>query len=737
VAEWLVPGLIAAASFLVGWLLIWQFGPPRSLIPGSWLPILFAGLVMGVMVLGWLGFVLAEIGYFSAGRLAVIWLLLCSALGLLAWHRRPEPAAILATDEPINHRRLLPVWVEYLFLTAWLVAALWLFFRPHEFIIGGADAGVYVNLGASITRQEGILIQDEILADLDPALYPALLRPIPSAQSTSQAAGYYLLPGFYVPGSPAGQVTPQFYHLHPVWQAVAYDLGQPLNAALEAALLLTGLWAMLGSLAVYLTVRQLAGWETAALALTALTLSGLQLWFARYPTTEMLTQLLIWTGLWAMIVWLGSAGGWSRQPPEPARVRFWGLLAGMGLGQVFLVRVDTYLLLIVPAGLWLILRWSGRWRGHHWWFFVPLAGLTLHSLVHAYWQSRPYLYSIFGVALRLGGQSWLPLLAGGAGLLLLIAAGYLVTADRHLLARLNHLNRPAAVAASGAIIGLALYGWFIRPHLGGVEGVYSDWFGGGAIPRLLDRENLVRLGWYLSPLGIALATAGTCLLIWYADRQTVPLLLVGLVFSLLYLWRVQANPHHVYVMRRYVPVVVPYAMVAGAYGLRRLAWHKSDWSRVGAVILAVIWLAGLGLLARGFVSQVDYRGIIGQMESLNRQLDPHSVLIFDDQAAVSLGDFVGTPLQYVYDHRVFSLRDPDALDTHLLQETIRAWQQAGRTVYWVGEPARLTELALSAGQPFSATISVEFLEGTYDRKPTQLLPLNWTLTVTPIQGSGK
>lgn len=94
---------------------------------------------------------------------------------------------------------------------------------------------------------------------------------------------------------------PQFYHLHPVWQAVAFGLG-----GVHAALLLTGLWSLLGSLAVYLTVRQIAGWEAAALALAGLSLNAVQQWFARYPTTEPLTQFLLWTGLWSLGMWLGA-----------------------------------------------------------------------------------------------------------------------------------------------------------------------------------------------------------------------------------------------------------------------------------------------------------------------------------------------------------------------------------------------------------------------------------------------
>src|SRR5450756_1661505 len=168
---------------------------------------------------------------------------------------------------------LRATWWELAILILWLAAAGWLFFRPHEYIFGAADAGVYISQGANITRTGSILYEDRTLAQIDPALYPALLRVLPP----TEAMPYYLFPGFYIPGEPPGQVIPQFYPLHPVWQAVAYALG-----GIRVELLITPLWALLGCLAVYLTARQLWGRQAGLLALCGLSACALQIWFARY-----------------------------------------------------------------------------------------------------------------------------------------------------------------------------------------------------------------------------------------------------------------------------------------------------------------------------------------------------------------------------------------------------------------------------------------------------------------------
>ncbi len=106
----------------------------------------------------------------------------------------------------------------------------------------------------------------------------------------------------------------------------------------RSTLLLTGLWMALGTLAVYLTARDLGGPVVGALALAGLSLSALQVWFGRYPTSEALTQFLLWAGIW-------SAGRWLEER-RPAAL--WAFVAGCAFGAVFLVRIDS---LVLPAGV--------------------------------------------------------------------------------------------------------------------------------------------------------------------------------------------------------------------------------------------------------------------------------------------------------------------------------------------------------------------------------------------------
>jgi len=671
----------------------------------------FAGLALGVLIFGWLALLLAEVGYFSLGRLGVLWGGLLIVLVTINWRRYRRSQMNMALAAPWRFNR----W-ELAALALWLPVACWLFFRPHEFIVGGADAGVYVNLGASIAKSGGILIRDPLLADLDPALYSALLRPLPP----SEMAPFYIFPGFFVPGAADGLIIPQFYPLHPVWQAITYALG-----GLRAELLMTPLWGLFGALAVYFTMRRLWGARAGLLALGALSVTALQAWFARYPTTEMLTQYLLWTGAWSLIAWLDK-----REPRG-----LWAALAGAALGQVFLTRIDAYALLLAPVliGLWLSI--TRDWRRQDGWFFGLFIVLAGHSLLHGALFSGPYFYGLFGYSFRLIARFAGPLL----GLSALILAAWMLArlrpqTFRRLSAWVGDRRQLWAVVAAFLVVAAAAYGYFVRPYLGAVQ-VSAYWYGGGTIPNL-DHENLLRLGWYLGPAGIALSAAGMgWMLIKEANRRTAFLLGTGLFFSFFYLWRIQANPHQIYTMRRYVPVVLPFFVMTAAYFIHWCYAHLKGQKRWPVAIgLTAIWLSGIVWGARGFVSQVDYRGLIGQLDRFTATLPAHSILIFGDNAPVGIGDGLGTPLRFIYGHDALTLRNSDTLNRAAFAETIRGWQRAGRRVYWAAVPDRsawpLSEAML--GPATMHSFETMILEHAYVLNPDLVATEKWQFAISEI-----
>ena len=702
--------LIVVVNWLLGWAIVRLFWQVEPLFP---VERYFLYLTVGLSVMGWFAFVLAEIGLFSLLAIGGVWLFLF--VGTFVVKRRFSTTASLAmpqssgAPEPNQPMRLfsfLPDWVEYGVLIVWLMAAMWLFFRPHAYVLGAADAGVYVNLGASISDTGSILIHDDFLASLNPDLLTAAQRPLPN-----QYASAYIFPAFFMMDGSSGDISPQFYHLYPTWMAIAYGLGGGGLSGMQAELLMSGFWGVLGAMAIYLTVRQVVGWETAVVALIALSLTALQVWFARYPTTETMTQYYLWVGFWAIGSWLSGR--------KPATL--WAILAGVGLGIFFLVRIDS--LFILPIlGLFVMWLWlQGGWNRANSYFVLAIGLLIAHSLLHALWQSRPYFFDLFAYALILARRAWWVLAIAFAGFLISLGGIYRF---RTRLIGLRRYRRQALLLVGVVIVLLAIYGWWIRPYTADVRS-YIDPFGTNEIVKT-DHENLLRLGWYLSPIGIWLGVAGICLMVWDVNRKTAVLLAVNLFFTLFYIWNISNNPHQIYAMRRYVPSVMPMFIVAGAYAIGWLLQRRIWWATAVAAVLTIGWLAGFAWSARGFVTQVDHKGLMVQIDDFNNQLDPQSIVLFNDPAVIGRGDFFGTMLRFVYEHDVLPLRDWDMLESDVLMDAIAGWQSNGRSVYWIGSPDWLDQQQIP--YLFSPhTIASQTLEAVYTHKPTTIIDHQWDL----------
>ena len=262
-----------------------------------------------------------------------------------------------------------------------------------------------------------------------------------------------------------------------------------------------------------------------------LALNPLQIYFARYPTAEPLTQYFTWMGLWCFTSFV------TYRPHRP----LWGVAAGLALGQVFLARIDALPMLLLPGAWFCYLFVSRRWRWDEAWFWGSYAAVTLLAFFHGFWYSLPYTFNSYSVVFALAPRYfWL----AAIGVILVIGSTFWlrkrltrgVTGVQRLF-----MGRPVRVTAVALLALLAIYGYFIRPQLG-APALVDYWYAQVQIP-ISDHENLVRLGWYLTPLGIVLATAGFGVLIMYGPwRFLWPWAIIGGVFTFLYLFAILNNP---------------------------------------------------------------------------------------------------------------------------------------------------------------------------------------------------
>ncbi|MGC8875167.1 MAG: glycosyltransferase family 39 protein, partial [Chloroflexia bacterium] len=312
-------GLLVA---LVGHLFTRALAPAeRERTPGE---VAFMQLFVGVVLCGWPAFILAEVGLFSLLRWSLLLLLGTGLLLATRWK------AVRSWRGPALRWR----GEGLLNLGLFLLLGFFLCF-PGEWLLGGQDPGVYVATAASIAGSGGIVLHDPEIARM-----PAVARPLFLFSYIGQ---WWQLPGFYLTDF-SGQVTPQFLHLYPVWLALGHAAGGPFGA-----LCVTPLLVLLGLAAAFFLVRRRFGEWPARLALVLLALNPAQVWFARQPSAESLTLVLVLGG-WYLLL---------RAAQEPGRWDL-ALFAGAALGEIALVKVE-YLFLPLLICAWFLLRaWAGR-----------------------------------------------------------------------------------------------------------------------------------------------------------------------------------------------------------------------------------------------------------------------------------------------------------------------------------------------------------------------------------------
>ena len=279
-----------------------------------------------------------------------------------------------------------------------------------------------------------------------------------------------------------------------------------------------------------------------------------------------------------------------------------------------------------------------------------------------------------------------------------------------------------------AVLLLAAYAWFIRPN--GDLIFSTNRFSGTEVGNY-NHENLLRLGWYLSPVGILSAVLGACLMVWHFHRRHWGLLVVGLIFSLLYLYNIRNNQHQIYAMRRYVPVVLPFFIASATYLFVSMAHSRY---RFVSFLVAAVWLYGIVWSARGFVSQVDYVDLPAQLGEAAEQFESPAVVLFSQPDTVGVGDFLGTPLYFLHGHETFVWRG-DTEDGAATDAVIQRWQTKGYHVYWVPLPeSPAWPLDPSALQPVGElAVSFPVLEHSLAHKPIQVQNTQWRGEIFQVQ----
>ncbi len=597
--------------------------------PIDWPEAIFLSIVGTVILVGTIGVVLALVGIFSLLLVAVI-----NLIGV---------AALIGLTRPLKKPKFeKPRWPE-LALIVLLLGCSIVYFRPHEYVLGSNDAGTYMNIGATVARTGQFVVHDDWLRFLSESS-SITLRQQPPQLLTRQLQ----FVGWYIDDNDPARLIPQFYPFHPILIAIGISIG-----GLYAGLLVAPIWGVLSVAAVYFLCRRLFGTNVGLLAAILLALTPTQIYFARYPTTEPLTLLLVFSGLYAFqVLW-----------DEPSAPAVWGLWGGAAFGAAFLTRIDLPVLLVLLflAIIWVRIRkrWAPSWAIFLLTLCLFLAGMAI-DVIFINW---PYFWNTYSSVLSVFSQRLLgPVLAGSIALMagtaaLILKRKQIVAAARKI--NYNTISHRLRWVMIVLVVGLSVYAYFIRPNVEPIR-FATSWPGNVQFP-ILDGENWVRIGWYITPLGILLATLGLVQILRREPLERLGLFLaVGVLTTIQYVYNIFNTSYQIYAMRRYVPIVIPMLMIYAAPAIvtvfrlraRRLALPLSG-------VLALMLIGGLIFQSRFVLPQCDFFGAVQQLADLNDQLEPNSIILISEPSESTFADTFGVPLQFIYGHPIATIRQAD------------------------------------------------------------------------------
>lgn len=525
-----------------------------------------------------------------------------------------------------------PDW-SLLIPLALVATGLWLYFPPAEYVIGGKDPGTYMNEGIQIAQRGSLIVDDAIVANV-PADQRNLFFP---KHNRSTYWGLRFM-GFFIRDPDRGTVIGQFPHLYPASIAIGYGI-DGLTGARRAS----GVWAILGLLAVYFAGTRLLGRTVATAGSALLAINVVQVWFARYPNSEVVMQALLFGALLASARATVDDDG------------FFAPVAGLLVGLMLFLRYDAVLAVAGLVGGILAGR-IARQRVPASFATLVVASLAIWWVYLTNWMTAYAEYPL-GFTRTLGWVRVLLLAVFVCGLL----AMTVVARRRQIAIRLLDILPVTLVVL---VLAAACYGYFIRR--------------GGAGITDYDAASLRTYAWYVTRAGLLMGMLGFAVFVrrnFWRDPATI---LTITTFGAFFFYKTRIVPAHFWMSRRFLPVILPATVLFAAYAAFRLTMRSAEgspgvdsrhawtWPRTPQRLLVSVIVPALliGGLAAAFVREtspilehVEYAGLIPRLERLASRFGERDLLIVESRNASDM-HVLALPLAYIYARNVLVLNSP-------------------------------------------------------------------------------
>lgn len=566
----------------------------------------------------------------------------------------------------------------------WLIAILAvagvLYARPVAQVIGGRDPGVYINTGINIARTGALITQNKTIPFIPKEQYTKFLAYMYEADKTAPM----FLPGFYITDFSTGEITPQFYHLYSAIFALLYPVvgvhgclyGTPFIALLALTLVFLFLYRHIGS--------------TVAIASTLLMMSGAhQVWYARYPNSEIFVQLCFFGALFFLSIAKKRHNG------------LW-LLAGITLGMSFFARIDSFLIVGALLTVLFITAANPENCGKKAVIF-SLTALLLFLVSHGYgyFFSNPYYMSRFGVLF----QKKLVIVCGLPIITFIFMFFFLKYMKKFIPIVSNYLRYSIAVGlvlflfAGATVLSFKTIGWF---------------------------------AWYLSPLILIAGSVG--LLMYAMDRrvfvdhgkiiQTLVLATFS-IYLIAYTPDPKIRPDHFWAIRRFTSITLPFFAIFAGYAASYLITHRYKIIRFAGGFLYLVQIGWLLAITIPTLKFAECEGILSGLKKAESYIPPKSTIVLFD-ATIGL---YGTPIYFMnfFNHnRFIPIGQPKEFmhNTEKFERIVAPIVHSGEPVYFLSyRQIQLPFKTITAEPLLRISVPISLVEKSLENLPEKAKPI--------------
>jgi len=670
--------------FIPGWLIYTSFVKKKLSL--EFAEVVFIQILISILASGWVGLFLAVSGYFSFLNLLLIIFFLSAILFLL------NHKSIRNISFRTFHKLRPKKDSKFIILIPILIIAVSLYFPPGENITYNQDDTPIVNHAINIARTGKIVGYDPIFIEVVSNGNGDAFYQMWSSGSGLQFPAF----GFYADLN-SNSTSFQYFDFYPTLLAIFYSA-----LGFKLFLYLTPIIALLSITAIFITVKHLFTWKVGALSAILLTINFSQIWFARYPGAEILSQLMFFSVVFTIALMLRFK--------EP----FFAFLSAFILGTSLLVRIDTLFTggaIVLFMIILQLINYDHRKSiyKHTKIFSITFLLLTSWTILHIYLFEKEYIWAQFHHAFKyylyelvttLVGRYRIPevelgLFVYGFPSILLIVSTLMISRSKkrlNLSRHIPYLNLKILRIFFVLLIGMSFVALYITRYP----------FQTGLVS---GKQTLLILQWFLFPVGLFLSIVGLVLIIYdnilrvkilNNDRLLSILCFVMIAFSNMAIFifgTLRNQPVFPWGFRRYMPIIFPFFIVSTSYTIFRLQSsiqnYKSEHmprlrknvcriASVGLILLLVISMVHMDLDS-GILTHREFEGLIEQTEDVASYFDQKSIILF---WMVGESTGIAVPLKYNYDKNAIIIKEVKKDDVNFVNQ-IELWKKDGRHVYLV------------------------------------------------------